>query len=68
MTEGDPAVVIANMEAIVKRFKLGNNSLALHWYEWQQGPDPSPSARYKFDTHYPDYFPARLGYKVSQRI
>lgn len=35
------------------------HSMALHWYEFQQGPDPSPSERYKFDTHYPDYFPPR---------
>ena len=35
--------------------------MALHWYEWQQGPNPSPSARYRFDTHYPDYLPPRHG-------
>ena len=42
-----------------------NRTMSLHWYEWQQGPDPSPSARYRFDTHYPDYLPARGGDEFS---
>lgn len=45
--------------------RLGEPSLSLHWYEWQQGPDPSEEARYKFDTHYPDYFPARTDFKTA---
>lgn len=54
---GDPSVVLENTQKIANL--LNEPSLALHWYEWQQGPDPSPEARYKFDTHYPDYFPPR---------
>eukprot|EP00730_Choanoeca_flexa_P008612 TRINITY_DN12511_c1_g1_i10.p1 TRINITY_DN12511_c1_g1~~TRINITY_DN12511_c1_g1_i10.p1 ORF type:complete len:784 (+),score=125.20 TRINITY_DN12511_c1_g1_i10:1795-4146(+) len=57
-TEGDPHTVLDVTSKIRARF---NRTMSLHWYEWQQGPDPSPSARYKFDTHYPDYLPARGG-------
>jgi hypothetical protein len=42
-----------------------NTSIALHWYEWQQGPLPGEDNRYKFDTHYPDYFPPRPGFQVA---
>ncbi len=47
------------LDRLVQIRALFNTSMALHWYEWQQGPDPSPAARYRFDTHYPDYFPPR---------
>ena len=37
--------------------------MALHWYEWQQGDNgTSPGRRFRFDTHYPDYFPPREGF------
>lgn len=42
---------------------LNQPSTINHWYEWQQGPDPAPDARYLFDTHYPDYFPPRQGFR-----
>ena len=42
------------------RDRFGEN-ISLHWYEWQQGPDPDPAQRYRFDTHYPDYLPPRGG-------
>jgi len=57
VTGGEPAVVKNMVSQVATLFDLP--SVALHWYEWQQGPDPAPSARYKFDTHYPDYFPPR---------
>jgi hypothetical protein len=56
-TGGDPHFILQNTKQIAELFD--QKSLALHWYEWQQGPDPSPEGRYKFDTHYPDYFPPR---------
>lgn len=56
-TGGDPNFIVENTKSIAKLFD--QKSLALHWYEWQQGPDPTPEGRYKFDTHYPDYFPPR---------
>ncbi len=59
-TGGDPAFVSSYTKKIAD--KLNQPSLAYHWYEWQQGPDPAPDARYLFDTHYPDYFPARAGF------
>lgn len=46
-------------------FMSGGCFTALHWYEWQQGPDPAPESRYLFDTHYPDYFPARTDFKSA---
>ena len=62
-TGGDPHFVLPYTTQIAQR--LEEPTLALHWYEWQQGPDPSPEARYKFDTHYPDYFPARTDFKTA---
>lgn len=62
-TGGDPTFVLSYTKQIAER--LQEPSLALHWYEWQQGPDPSPEGRYKFDTHYPDYFPARVNFKSA---
>ena len=62
-TQGDPPSVLKNVGAIRQRF---NMSIALHWYEWQCGFDnlcvkDQGKIRYKFDTEYPDYFPARRG-------
>ena len=57
VTGGEPAVVKNMVSQVAALFDVP--SIALHWYEWQQGPDPSPAKRYKFDTHYPDYFPPR---------
>lgn len=64
-TGGDPSFVLPYTLAIAKR--LGEERLALHWYEWQQGPDPSPEGRYLFDTHYPDYFPSRTNFAQAVR-
>jgi len=60
--EGDPATVYTRTKALLTFWRtLGLTSpVAMHWYEWQQGPDSEPSSRYKFDTHYPDYFPGRV--------
>ena len=58
-TGGDPMVVRERIGEIAQLLK--EPSLLLHWYEWQQGPEKAPSKRYKFDTHYPDYFPPRGG-------
>ncbi|GMH57793.1 hypothetical protein TrST_g2365 [Triparma strigata] len=60
--QGDPATAQKRVEDVVKLWRsLGlNDPVGLHYYEWQQGPDPDPSERYLFDTHYPDYFPGRV--------
>ena len=63
-TQGDPSVVMERVSALMEMWRgLGlpeDGNVALHYYEWQQGPDASAEGRYKFDTHYPDYFPARV--------
>lgn len=59
-TGGDPSFVVDYTVQVTEHLNM--SSYALHWYEWQQGPDPSPEARYKFDTHYPDYFPPRTDF------
>ena len=56
-TGGDPTVVLDMVSRVATL--LEEPTLLLHYYEWQQGPDPHPEKRYLFDTHYPDYFPAR---------
>jgi hypothetical protein len=63
---GDPNHVLSSVSALAERLDV--SSLGLHWYEWQQGPDPDPAARYKFDTHYPDYFPPRRPQAFKQAI
>ena len=60
-TGGDPAFVHEYTKQISTL--LNQPSIINHWYEWQQGPDPAPAARYLFDTHYPDYFPPREGFE-----
>jgi hypothetical protein len=44
-TQGDPHVVLERLTNIRRLF---NFSMALHYYEWQQGPNPDPAARYRF--------------------
>eukprot|EP00729_Bicosta_minor_P022802 gene22802-5737_t len=56
-TQGDPASILAAASQIASRFGLP--SLGLHWYEWQCGTKSKDGYRFKFDTQYPDYFPAR---------
>lgn len=63
-TQGDPANVLAAVSRIAARFNLP--SLGHHWYTWECGTkskdgcqDPNDPDRFKFDTHYPDYLPAR---------
>ncbi|GMI13042.1 hypothetical protein TrLO_g3102 [Triparma laevis f. longispina] len=60
--QGDPATAQGRVEDVVGLWRdLGMKTpVGLHYYEWQQGPDPDPSSRYLFDTHYPDYFPGRV--------
>lgn len=66
-TGGDPDFVLKNTLAIADR--LEEDTLSFHWYEWQQGPDPTPEGRYLFDTHYPDYFPSRNNFQnVVQKL
>lgn len=61
-TGGDPDAMMELVPKISAR--LDEPHLSLHWYEWQQGgAGPSEEDRYKFDTHYPDYFPPRKNYK-----
>jgi hypothetical protein len=51
-TGGAPSTVLEVMSAVAAR--LEEPSLNFHWYEW---------GAYPFDTHYPDYFPEKKGYK-----
>lgn len=62
-TGGEPSFVSSYTSTVADRIDEPN--LALHWYEWQQGPDPNPESRYLFDTHYPDYFPPRNSFEKS---
>jgi hypothetical protein len=59
-TGGDPDYVVKTTSDVADL--LGQETLGLHYYEWQQGPEAGEKNRYKFDTHYPDYFPARAGF------
>jgi len=60
VTGGDPDFVVSTSSEVAEL--LGQETLGLHYYEWQQGPDAGEENRYKFDTHYPDYFPTRAGF------
>ena len=65
-TQGDPPTVLQNVMAIKNRLNITGQGLGLHWYEWQCGFDDlcvkdHGAHRFKFDTEYPDYFPARRG-------
>jgi len=73
---GDPMYVQNEMLKVnaVLNLPAHGGHLALHWYEWDTlgyalgsnhtkcGPPAPPCG---FDTHYPDYFPARVGCKDS---
>lgn len=72
-TQGDPAGILAAVSQIAARFALP--SLGFHWYKWECGPasnddcaNPADPARFKFDTHYPDYFPARRATLMAQVV
>ena len=60
--QGDPSTVYDRVTPVAKnwRSKGLKSPIALHYYEWQQGPDEGEESRFKFDTHYPDYFPGRV--------
>jgi hypothetical protein len=47
-TQGDPLEVAAEMHELLPHFDLAH--IGLHWYVWDT---------IAFDTHYPDYFPAK---------
>lgn len=58
-TEGDPSTVATRVANIVELFNL-STQLGLHWYEWNE---------WKFDTHYPDYFPVKDGFvQVTKQL
>jgi hypothetical protein len=53
-TQGDPQVVLARMSTLLDKLALpAGLEVALHWYVWDE---------IAFDTHYPDYFPAKPGF------
>ena len=67
-SQGDPATAAAAAAVFAKRVNLSTPP-AYHHYEWQCGPldkdacaDPAATDRFRFDTEYPDYFPARGGF------
>jgi hypothetical protein len=72
-TGGEPGYVASNTGPVVDKLrgtaatesKQSSSPIALHWYEWQQGPSPDEVDRYLFDTHYPDYFPSRTSFKEA---
>jgi hypothetical protein len=71
-----PESVAANVINLQKRFGLDRDSLAFHYYEWDTlgnkasaWPEDNKCDNDKgicgFDTHYPDYFPARFGFEQA---
>jgi hypothetical protein len=69
-----PDVVTKNVLNLVKRLGLEKDSMGFHYYEWdtlgnklQAFPDDNKCDNENktcgFDTHYPDYFPARMGFE-----
>lgn len=46
------------MAAVRKALKYYGKGVGLHWYYWHN---------YPFDTHYPEYFPAKPGFKEMIR-
>ena len=69
---GAPNVVAQRVRATKERFALPVGvELGLHWYEWDT-LGYAPGSNYSncsseitcgFDTHYPEYFPARDGFR-----
>ena len=76
ITGGDPMVVLNRVKAIVHRFNLKKGELGLHWYEWdtlgyELGSNYSKCENEitcGFDTHYPEYFPVRVGFNDTLKI
>lgn len=69
-----PAMVTKNVLNLQKRLGLEKDTLGFHYYEWDtlgnkmaQFPNDNVCDNNKsicgFDTHYPDYFPARFGFE-----
>jgi hypothetical protein len=64
-------VVLERMTTLAALLQLPTDALALHWYEWdtlgyQLGSEYSnctSEVSCGFDTHYPDYFPQRIGFQ-----
>jgi len=52
-TGGDPKDVVPNVLKFADYFQV---PIAVHWYSWHQIP---------FDDHYPEYFPAKVGFKEA---
>jgi hypothetical protein len=70
---GASNVVEERVSNIVKRFGLAPNTMGLHWYEWDT-LGYTPGSNYTtcsseitcgFDTHYPENFPARVGFNAT---
>mmetsp|Transcript_14729 Transcript_14729/g.30289 ORF Transcript_14729/g.30289 Transcript_14729/m.30289 type:complete len:787 (+) Transcript_14729:3-2363(+) len=60
--QGDPSTALERVSSVVSKWRQKGleSPIGLHFYEWQQGPEDGEENRYKFDTHYPDYFPSRV--------
>jgi len=54
-TNGDPEKVVPQVLKFKEFFRV---PIALHWYNWHNIP---------FDTDYPEYFPAKEGFKEAVR-
>ena len=74
---GAPNVVEERVLNIVNRFGLEPNTMGFHWYEWDtlgyvHGSNYTTCGSEitcGFDTHYPEYFPARKGFNATlQRL
>jgi hypothetical protein len=74
---GAPDVVQRRVTAIKERFALpAGVEMGLHWYEWDTlGYEPGSNYSHctsevtcGFDTHYPEYFPARNGFKEAVAV
>jgi hypothetical protein len=72
---GAPNVVEERVLNIVNRFGLEPNTMGFHWYEWDtlgyvHGSNYTicgSEITCGFDTHYPEYFPARQGFERTLR-
>lgn len=47
------------MNAVCKSIDYYGKGTAVHWYYWHHFP---------YDTHYPDYFPAKMGFKEMIKV
>eukprot|EP00939_MAST-03C_sp_MAST-3C-sp1_P000922 g922.t1 len=73
---GDPTVVRNRVTNIAKRFDLPPGAFGVHLYEWDclgyafgsNYTNCTSEVTCGFDTHYPEYFPPRMGFEDTVRV